>query len=106
MVQNLTDDSFNAEIVEKGGVALVDFWAVWCGPCRALGPQVDRVSEDYDGRVRFYKMDIEAAPNTPAEFGVMTIPTVLIFKNGEVVERFSGVKAKDQIAQLLDGVLA
>lgn len=105
MIQQLTDENFKAEVVEKGGVALVDFWAVWCGPCRALAPQVDALAKDYEDRVRFYKMDIDAARDTPAELGVMSIPTIIIFKDGEPVQKSVGVKAKAQLAEILDGVL-
>ncbi|MGN0029830.1 MAG: thioredoxin [Marinilabiliaceae bacterium] len=105
MIQQLTDENFKAEVVEKGGVALVDFWAVWCGPCRALAPQVDALAKDYEDRVRFYKMDVDAARDTPSELGVMSIPTIIIFKDGQPVEKSVGLKAKDQLAKILDGVL-
>ena len=106
MIQQLTDENFAAEVVEKGGVAVVDFWAVWCGPCRALAPQIDALANDYAGKVRFYKMDVAAARETPSELGIMSIPTVIFFKDGQPVEKSVGLKAKDQLAKILDGVLA
>lgn len=106
MIQQLTDENFAAEVVEKGGVAVVDFWAVWCGPCRALAPQIDALANDYAGKVRFYKMDVDAARETPSELGIMSIPTVIFFKDGQQVEKSVGLKAKDQLAKILDGVLA
>ena len=106
MIQQLTDENFAAEVVEKGGVAVVDFWAVWCGPCRALAPQNDALANDYAGKVRFYKMDVDAARETPSELGIMSIPTVIFFKDGQPVEKSVGLKAKDQLAKILDGVLA
>ena len=106
MIQQLTDENFAAEVVEKGGVAVVDFWAVWCGPCRALAPQIDALANDYAGKVRFYKMDVDAARQPPSELGIMSIPTVIFFKDGQPVEKSVGLKAKDQLAKILDGVLA
>ena len=106
MIQQLTDENFAAEVVEKGGVAVVDFWAVWCGPCRALAPQIDALANDYAGKVRFYKMDVDAAREIPSELGIMSIPTVIFFKDGQPVEKSVGLKAKDQLAKILDGVLA
>ena len=106
MIQQLTVENFAAEVVEKGGVAVVDFWAVWCGPCRALAPQIDALANDYAGKVRFFKMDVDAARETPSELGIMSIPTVIFFKDGQPVEKSVGLKAKDQLAKILDGVLA
>ncbi|ATO55877.1 thioredoxin [Loigolactobacillus coryniformis] len=99
MVQAITDKDFSQE-TDKG-VVLTDFWATWCGPCRMQSPVVEQLAEDYDGEVKFTKMDVDANPATAQSFGIMSIPTLLVKKDGEVVETLVGYHTKDQLDQVL-----
>lgn len=105
MIEQLTDATFKAEVEGKGGVAVVDFWAVWCGPCRALAPHVDALASEYEGRARFYKMDVDANQEIPANLGIMSIPTVIFFKDGQVAQKSVGLRSKDQLAKILNELL-
>ncbi|MCQ2200814.1 MAG: thioredoxin [Bacteroidales bacterium] len=101
----ITDQNFQAEVLDAKGVVLVDFWAVWCGPCRALAPYVEQIAEEYAGKVKVGKLDTEANPDTAAQMGVMAIPTLLFFKNGQVRQKMTGMVSKSKIAQTLDTLL-
>ena len=100
MELNISDSNFDA-ILAEGLPVLVDFWAPWCGPCRAVGPIVDEVAGEFAGRVRVFKMNVDENPATPTKFGIRAIPTLIVFKNGEAVEQRTGALPKDQIVQLL-----
>jgi thioredoxin 1 len=89
----LTDASFDAEIGAKG-TAVVDFWATWCGPCKKVAPIIEELAGQYAGKVRVYKMDIDQNQGTPARFGVMSIPTIVFFKDGKEVDRVIGAFGK------------
>ncbi|OUL09290.1 thioredoxin [Trichococcus shcherbakoviae] len=99
MVKILTDANFEAET--KNGVALVDFWATWCGPCRMQSPIIDELDEEIGDKVTFAKMDVDANPQTPSQFGIMGIPTLLIKKDGVVVEKLVGYHAKEMLEETL-----
>jgi thioredoxin 1 len=99
-VKTFTDSNFEDET--KQGVVLVDFWAEWCGPCRRLAPTVDALAEEYDGRATVAKLDVDANPNVPARFQVLGIPTLLLFKNGELADTIVGLVPKDDIARMID----
>lgn len=105
MIQEITDETFEAEVKSKGGVAIVDFWAVWCGPCRALSPVIDELAGDYGDSVRVYKMNIDENQSVPAELGIMSIPTVLIFKDGELAQKSVGLKNKAALKSIIDPLL-
>lgn len=105
MVEQLTDASFKAEVEDKGGVAVVDFWAVWCRPCQAMGPNIEALSEEFAGKARFYKMDVDAEREVPSQFGIMSIPTLIFFKDGAVAQKSVGLKSKEQIAQILNSLV-
>ena len=95
----VTDADFGAEIEQHAGVAVVDFWATWCGPCRLIAPVVDQLATEYAGKVKVAKLDTDANPRTMTRFGVRSIPTLLFFRDGEVVDRVVGALPKGQIAE-------
>ena len=97
MVREITDANFDTET--KEGVVLVDFWATWCGPCRMQSPIIDELDAEMGDQVTFAKMDVDANPATPQQFGIMGIPTLLIKKDGEVVEKFKKLGAKIEITE-------
>ena len=97
-VTHLTDSNFDEQI--KSGVALVDFWAEWCAPCIALGPTIDQLADTYDGKVKVSKVDVDSNLEVPARFGIRSIPTVMLFKDGEAVGAVTG-NAPHQIEELV-----
>lgn len=101
----LTDTDFKKEVVESTVPVLVDFWATWCGPCQTMGPIVDTVATEYQGRVKVMKMNVDSNPMTPSKFGIRGIPTLLLFNNGEVVDRIVGAVPKNAVDNLLKKVL-
>lgn len=99
-VKTFTDGNFEADT--KQGVVLVDLWAEWCGPCRRLSPAVDALADDFAGRATIGKMNVDENPNTPAKYGVRGIPTLLLFKDGELAETLVGLRAKEEIAGAIE----
>ncbi len=102
----LSDDNFSAEVLNSGLPVLVDFWATWCGPCRMIAPIVQELSGEYEGRAKVGKLDVDEAQKTAAEFGIRSIPTLLIFKGGKVADQIIGAVPKGQIAEKLEAALA
>lgn len=91
---HLTDTNFEAEVLGEPGVTLVDFWAAWCMPCRAVAPVIEQLAEEYAGRVKIGKLNVDENPRMAAHFGIMSIPTLLIFKGGQVVDQIIGAQPK------------
>ena len=102
----ITDTNFEAEVLKSDKPVLVDFWAAWCGPCRALAPTVDEVATQYQGRVKVGKLDVDANGATSSQYHVRGIPTLLLFKGGQVKEQIVGAVGKDVITRALDKHLA
>ncbi|MBK8984536.1 MAG: thioredoxin [Chloroflexi bacterium] len=99
---NVTDSAFQAEVLESDKPVLVDFWAEWCGPCRMIAPSVKEIAAEYDGVLKVAKMDVDDNPMTPGRYGISGIPTLMVFKGGEVVARIVGAMPKDRlVAQIL-----
>lgn len=101
----ITDDSFQAEVVDSSLPVLVDFWAVWCGPCRMVAPIVDELAVEYEGRIKVGKVDVDSEQKIAADYGIRSIPTLLIFKNGELADQVVGAVPKKQLAEKLEAVL-
>lgn len=98
----ITDSNFESEVVKSTVPVLVDFWAAWCGPCKALAPAVDAIATEYQGRVKVGKLDVDENGSTSAKFNIRGIPTLLLFKNGQVTEQIVGLVDKSAIAKALD----
>ncbi len=105
MTVEVTDANFEEVVMKSDKPVLVDFWAEWCGPCRMVGPIVAEMAEDYKDKAVMAKMDVDANPETSVKFGIRNIPTILIFKNGEVVDKQVGAVPKATLASKVDAVL-
>ncbi|KEY20010.1 thioredoxin [Kaistella antarctica] len=105
MALEITDQSFQEMVLNSDKPVLVDFWAVWCGPCRTLGPIIEEVAVDFEGRAIVGKVDVDNNQQVSVDYGIRNIPTVLIFKNGEVVDKIVGVASKEVIAEKLSAHL-
>jgi len=102
---NIKSSEFKEKVLESPIPVLVDFWAEWCGPCRAIGPTVEQIATEYEGKARVFKVDVDAENEIASNYGVMSIPALLLFKNGAVVDKVVGAVPKDQIAKLIDRAL-
>lgn len=100
-VLTLTDDSFEQEIDQGEGLAVVDFWAEWCGPCRAVAPVIESIAEEYAGQIKVGKLDVDSNRQTTERFNVRSIPSILYFKDGELVETVVGVRPKHELEKLI-----
>jgi thioredoxin 1 len=101
-LHEFTDANFQSEVLESDQPVLVDFWAPWCGPCRAVGPTIEELADQFDGTVKVGKLNIDENSQAPTGFNIQSIPAVLLFKDGKVVETMVGVQSKDQYEQALN----
>ncbi len=102
---HITDNNFKAEVLDAKGVVLVDFWAPWCGPCRMLGPVVEELAKEYEGKAKICKLNTDEAPNTSAEFRISSIPTIIIFKDGAPAAQLVGLQSKAELQKHIDALL-
>jgi thioredoxin 1 len=105
MAFEFTDSNFQETALESG-VSVVDFWAEWCGPCRMIGPIIEELASDYDGRVTVGKLNVDHNPEVSMKYGIRSIPTILIFKDGEAVEKIVGVTTKQNLSTKIDAHLS
>lgn len=105
-VTEFTDSNFENEVLQSSVPVLVDFWAEWCQPCRMLAPTIDEIAQEYEGKAKVGKVDTDANREISMKYGISAIPTVILFRNGEVEKKFVGLTPKDQFATALDEVVA
>ena len=105
LVLHIGDADFQQEVLQSSIPVLVDFWATWCGPCQALAPTLDEIADDYQGKIKVVKIDIDQNPESAAQYNVRSIPTLLIFKNGNVEDSKIGLQSKSQLAAFIDSTL-
>ena len=105
MALELTDATFESLVLKSDKPVIVDFWAVWCGPCRMVGPIVQEIGEEYNDKAVVGKLDVDHNPETARKFGIRNIPTILFFKNGEVVDKQVGAVPKQKLVEKLEGLL-
>lgn len=101
----INDKNFDEEIAKEKGVVLVDFWAPWCGPCRMMGPIVEELAKDFEGKAKVAKLNVDESPVTAGKFSVMSIPTLIIFKDGQMVDTLVGVQEKETLVEKLNQLL-
>ena len=101
-VIHLTDSTFKEEIKDFKGVALVDFWAPWCGPCQIVGPIIDELAQEFEGKVKVGKVNVDEEGTLAQEYGILSIPSVFIFKNGEVVEKITQMESKETYREAIE----
>ena len=104
-IHEFTDQSFDTDVVQADLPVLIDFWAVWCGPCKAIAPTIEEIAGDYAGKVKVGKLNVDQNQNTAMQYGVRSIPTLLIMKSGEVVSQIVGAVPKENITNALDEIL-
>jgi thioredoxin 1 len=104
-IVHISDTSFNQDVLEADGPVLVDFWAEWCGPCKMIAPVLEELADDYAGRLKVCKLDIDANTQTAPKFGIRGIPTLIVFNNGEVVGTKVGALSKSQLSAFIDSVI-
>ncbi|HVJ63649.1 MAG TPA: thioredoxin [Bdellovibrionota bacterium] len=105
LVKNLSDENFNAEVLADAGITMVDFWAPWCGPCRAIAPVIDALATQYEGQVSITKVNVDENPRVATDYEIRGIPTTLFFKNGKLVDRIVGAVPKDDFQKSIERLL-
>ncbi|HIM20034.1 MAG TPA: thioredoxin TrxA [Rhodospirillales bacterium] len=105
MAKQVTDDTFELDVLRADGPVLVDFWAEWCGPCKQIAPSLDEISEELDGKMSLAKVNIDENPETPSKYGVRGIPTLMLFKGGEVASTKVGALPKSKLKEWVESVI-
>jgi thioredoxin 1 len=102
MYHEVSDSNFESEVLKDQQPVLVDFWAPWCGPCRAIAPVMEELAKEYENQVKIVKMNVDDNPSTPSKYGIRAIPTLILFKNGEVVGQVTGAVSKNNIKEMIN----
>jgi thioredoxin 1 len=105
MAFKLTDENFKEAVLDKQGVAVVDFWAEWCGPCLMIGPVIEELANEYEGKVLVGKLNVDENPGISMKYGIRSIPTILVIKNGEVVDKLVGAASKQAFVNKIEAAL-
>ena len=104
-IVEIDDSSFDSEIVQSDKPAVVDFWAPWCGPCKAIGPVIEELAQTYGEQIKFTKCNVDDNPVTPGKFGIKAIPTLIFFKEGKVVDQITGMVAKSKLEETIKSIV-
>ncbi|MBT3092549.1 MAG: thioredoxin TrxA [Candidatus Thiodiazotropha sp. (ex Lucina pensylvanica)] len=104
-IVHVTDDSFESEVLQSTQPVLIDYWAEWCGPCKMIAPVLDDIADEYDGKLKVVKLNIDENPNTPPRYGIRGVPTLMLFKDGEVEATKVGAVSKSQLVAFIDSNL-
>lgn len=104
-VIHVSDSEFDSKILQNDLPCLLDFWAPWCGPCKAIGPVIDELANEFDGKIQMAKMNVDDNPATPGKYGIRAIPTLILFKGGDIVDQITGAVGKAQLTQLINKVI-
>jgi len=105
-VLQLTEENFETEVLQDEGTVLVDFWAEWCGPCKVIGPIIDEIAQELEGKLKVAKVDVSSQQNLATKYNVMSIPTIILFKKGQVADQMVGALPKDQLLEKIKTILA
>jgi len=105
MVMQITDSEFETKILKADLPSLVDFWAPWCGPCKVIGPVIEELAEEYTGKIQVTKMNVDENPATPGKYTIRAIPTLILFKNGQIVDQITGAVGKTQLKNMIEKAL-
>ena len=100
-----SDNNFEKEVLKSDTPTVVDFWATWCGPCKALAPKVERLSGEFEGKIKFMKLDVDENPDTPPKYGIRGVPTLILFKNGKVFKQLVGDQSIDNLKEFISSAL-
>ncbi len=104
-IMEINDDTFEKEVIDAAIPVMVDFWAPWCGPCRAIAPIVEELEKSYGDKMKFVKVNVDENPLAPSKYGIKAIPTLIFFKNGEIAEQITGMVAKTNLEETLKGII-
>jgi thioredoxin 1 len=104
-VMHFTDENFKKEVLESPTPVLVDFWATWCGPCRMVAPVIEEMAKEYAGKIKVGKVDVDSNSQTATQYGIMSIPTIMVFKNGKVMDQVVGALSKGQFKSMIEANL-
>ena len=104
-IVEISDDSFDTEVLQADKPVVVDFWAPWCGPCRAIGPLMEEISVTFNNKVKLTKCNVDSSPATPGKYGIRAIPTLLFFKQGNLVDQVIGIVAKTKLEEIINKML-